>query len=198
MLADFDPAVSWVVPQSVLLEATAAGVQCRHVPDFLLITGDGPTVVEVKPARQTAKRIFAWPGVVVESRGWRYEVWHDTEPALLADVRFLAGHRRPQHVHVQIVDALPDNEIAGMAIGEVISDERRWPSAMVRAALTHMFVASAIHRGSDATAESRACTGGCGMNRAGVSVGSVPLRRRSRCDHKEASEFCGTACDFAH
>ncbi|MDO3301087.1 hypothetical protein P5V47_20560 [Mycobacteroides abscessus subsp. massiliense] len=25
-----------------------------------------------------------------------------------------------------------------MAIGEVISDERRWPSAMVRAALTHV------------------------------------------------------------
>lgn len=142
LLADFDLAVSWIVPQPVLLETTVAGTRCRHFPDFLLITTDGPVVVDVKPARQAAKPLvastFEWTRAVVESRGWRYEVWHDADPVNLANVRFLAGYRHPQYVDTQIVDALSGNEIAGMTVGEAIDSEQRWPSAMVRAALMHM------------------------------------------------------------
>jgi hypothetical protein len=142
LFADFDPAVSWIVSQPMLLKTTVAGAHCKHVPDFLLITNDVPVVIDVKPARQAAKplvaRTFAWTRTVVESRGWRYEVWHDSDPVHLANVRFLAGYRHPQHVDAQIVDALSGNEIAGMTVGEVIDSQGQWPSAMVRAALMHM------------------------------------------------------------
>ncbi|AMU33212.1 TnsA endonuclease N terminal protein [Mycobacteroides abscessus subsp. massiliense] len=142
LLADFDRAVSWIVPQPVLLEAVVAGEHCRHVPDFLLITGAGPVVVDVKPARQAAKavvaRTFAWTRTVVEQRGWRYEVWCDADPVYLANVRFLAGYRQPQHVDPEVVDALLNSEIAGLSVGAVIDGECRWPSEFVRAALLHL------------------------------------------------------------
>ncbi|RIT41603.1 TnsA-like heteromeric transposase endonuclease subunit [Mycobacteroides abscessus] len=142
LLADFDPLVSWIVPQPVLLEATVDGARRRHIPDFLLLTSNAPVVVDVKPARQAANPLvastFGWTRAVVESRGWRYEVWHAADPVHLANVRFLAGYRHPQHVDTQIVDALSDKEIAGMTVGEAIDSERRWPSAIVRAALMHM------------------------------------------------------------
>ncbi len=142
LLADFDPAVTGIVAQPMLLETIVGGTQRRHVPDFLLTSRDGPVVVDVKPARQAAKplvaRTFAWTRTVVESRGWRYEVWHDADSVYLANVRFLAGYRHPQHVGTRIVNALLGKEIEGMTVGEVIDDERRWPSELVRAALLHM------------------------------------------------------------
>ncbi|MEU9808572.1 TnsA-like heteromeric transposase endonuclease subunit [Mycobacterium sp. NPDC050853] len=142
LLADFDPAVLWIVPQPVLLEASVDGGLRRHVPDFLLFTSHGPVVVDVKPARQAAKPLvaftFGWTRAVVQSRGWRYEVWHEADPVHLANVRFLAGYRHPQHVNTQIVDALLDAELAGMTIGGAIDSAGQWPSAMVRAALMHM------------------------------------------------------------
>ena len=47
--ADFDTAVSGIVSQPFLLSAVVDGQRRRHVPDYLLVSDDGPIVVDVKP-----------------------------------------------------------------------------------------------------------------------------------------------------
>lgn len=38
---------------------------------------------------------LAWPGVLAGRPGWEYEVWSGGDAAVLENVRFLAGYRRP-------------------------------------------------------------------------------------------------------
>ena len=98
LLADFHTSMSQIVAQPFLLVASVDGKQRKHIPDYLLITNDGPVVVDVKPRQHLTKsvvvRTFAWTRKAVESRGWRYEVWSEAPPVFLGNVRFLAGYRR--------------------------------------------------------------------------------------------------------
>jgi hypothetical protein len=97
LLADFDTSVAGIVAQPFLFVANVDGKQRKHIPDYLLITKDGPLVVDVKPLRHLTKpvvaRTFAWTRAAVESRGWRYEVCRVPPAIQLANVRFLAGYR---------------------------------------------------------------------------------------------------------
>ena len=101
LLADFDPDVMAIAAQPFLLRARVSGRVRRHVPDFLLVRADATVqVVNVKPAARLADpevaEALAWPGELFEAArlGPR-----DLEPArtrcYLANVRFLAGYRRP-------------------------------------------------------------------------------------------------------
>lgn len=55
LFADFDGSVNRILAQPFLLKAgLKAGVR-RHVPDFLLLSDAGPTVVDVKPLRLLSK-----------------------------------------------------------------------------------------------------------------------------------------------
>jgi hypothetical protein len=49
----------------------------KHVPDYLLLIGEGPVVVDVKPrARLPRPEVSftpSWTRDLVEQRGWRYE-----------------------------------------------------------------------------------------------------------------------------
>jgi hypothetical protein len=99
MLADFDRAVVTIVAQPFQLSARINGQIRRHVPDFLLRDRSGAaTVVDVKPAgllaEPTVARTVAWAGELMETRGWRFEVWSGCDGVLLTNVRFLAGYRR--------------------------------------------------------------------------------------------------------
>lgn len=49
LFADFAPDVRHVVAQPFLLKAVVEGRLRRHIPDYLLLTDDGPVVVDVKP-----------------------------------------------------------------------------------------------------------------------------------------------------
>jgi hypothetical protein len=96
MLADFDPEVVAIVAQPLLLIDQGR----RHVPDFLLERVDGSVViVNVKPVeRLTDQRVaeaLNWAGHLFAERGWEHEVWSGTDAQLLANVRWLAGYRRP-------------------------------------------------------------------------------------------------------
>ena len=57
LLADFDTAVSHIVSQPFLLVTSVEGKQRKHIPDHLLITNDGPVVVDVKPRRHLTKPV---------------------------------------------------------------------------------------------------------------------------------------------
>jgi hypothetical protein len=55
LFADFDTSVKRIIAQPFLLSAQAEAVVRRHVPDFLLLSDMGPTVVDVKPRLQLSK-----------------------------------------------------------------------------------------------------------------------------------------------
>jgi hypothetical protein len=74
LFADFDSSVRHIVAQLFLMKATVDGKVRKHIPDFLLVTEQGPVVVDVKPLHRVAKAdvafTFGWVRHVVESRGW--------------------------------------------------------------------------------------------------------------------------------
>ena len=78
MLADFDPAVAGLAAQPFQLAGPDGGRDRRHVPDLLLVGGDGAvTVVDVKAASRLAdpdvRAQFSWTRAVAACRGWGFE-----------------------------------------------------------------------------------------------------------------------------
>ena len=144
LLADFDPDVTAVAAQPFLLRAQVSGRVRRHVPDFLLARADRTVqVVNVKPAARMADpavaEALAWPGELFEARGWGHEVWTGADPVLLANVRFLAGYRRP---------GIPPDAVTAAVLGEVRPGERlsglldrlerAWPRPAAKAAVLRL------------------------------------------------------------
>lgn len=142
LLADFDTSVSRIVRQPFLLVANVVGKQRKHVPDYLLITNDGPVVVDVKPFRHLTKpvvaRTFAWTRGAVESRGWRYDVCSEPPPIHLGNVRFLAGYRRSRLFESELIDRMSSSDLVGTTVGEAIRSQSRWPERVVRGGLMHL------------------------------------------------------------
>lgn len=109
LLADFDPQVRRIYAQPFLLVARIDGRVRRHVPDFLLVSVAGTArLVNVKPAARLqdpkVAGALAWPGALAERHGWEYEVWSAADVAVLENVRFLAGYRRPGVVPAEEVE----------------------------------------------------------------------------------------------
>ncbi|NIK56123.1 TnsA-like heteromeric transposase endonuclease subunit [Kribbella shirazensis] len=107
LLADFDGSVVGLASQPLWLTGPDGDRTRRHVPDLLLLHADGlVTVVDVKAAsRMDDPRVmaqFAWTRQVCAVRGWAYETWLGADPALLENVRFLAGYRRPHLVRTAL------------------------------------------------------------------------------------------------
>ncbi|HVB43018.1 MAG TPA: TnsA-like heteromeric transposase endonuclease subunit [Streptosporangiaceae bacterium] len=126
LLADFDPDVTAIAAQPFLLRALAGGRPRRHVPDFLLAHADKSVrVVNVKPAGKLAEpriaEALAWPGQLIEDHGWQYEIWSGADPVLLANLRFLAGYRRPGLLPGYLLDDVLAAVRPGDTIGAVIS-----------------------------------------------------------------------------
>lgn len=53
---DFDPAVTRIIAQPFLIRASIDRRMRKHVPDYLLLTDDGPVVVDVKPRKVRRNR----------------------------------------------------------------------------------------------------------------------------------------------
>ncbi|MFI5750892.1 TnsA-like heteromeric transposase endonuclease subunit [Streptomyces sp. NPDC051644] len=73
LFADFDRSVRHIVAQPFLLKAVLEGKVRKHIPDYLLLTEQGPVVVDVKPLHRVSKPevafAFGWTRQLVESRG---------------------------------------------------------------------------------------------------------------------------------
>jgi hypothetical protein len=102
LFADFDVSVRHIVAQPFLLKAEVDGATRKHIPDYLLLTDTGPLVVDVKPRHRAIRPenafTFAWTKQVIQTRGWRYEVWSEPCPVELENVRFLAGEKLAQEI----------------------------------------------------------------------------------------------------
>ncbi|GAA2582041.1 TnsA-like heteromeric transposase endonuclease subunit [Streptomyces tubercidicus] len=142
LLADFDARVSAIVAQPFLLTTWIEGKRRRHIPDYLLVTDDGPVVVDVKPRHRLedpkVALAFAWTRQVVESRGWAYEVFSEPPAAELENVRFLAGYRRSGLFDQSLVDEVAGQVADGMSLGDcflVLPDQ---PRPLVKSTVLHL------------------------------------------------------------
>jgi hypothetical protein len=144
LLADFGPDVVAIAARPFLLRAPVSGRVRRHVPDFLLVHANRTVhVVNVEPAARLADpavaEALAWPGELFGARGWGHEIWTGTDPVFLANVRFLAGYRRP---------GMPPDDVTDAALKEVRPDEclgrlldrleRAWPRPLAKAAVLRL------------------------------------------------------------
>lgn len=142
LMADFDRSVRRILAQPFLLEADVAGARRRHVPDYLLLSDDGPVVVDVKPDRRLAKPevalTFAWTRLVVESRGWRYRIASEPAEPELSNVRFLAGYRRDWLFDDGVLADLRSVDLHGAPLGDAARCLPDRPEAVVRSAVLHL------------------------------------------------------------
>lgn len=141
LMADFDPLVTRILAQPFLMRAQVDGKTRRHIPDYWLLTEDGPIVVDVKPSARfndpSVIATFEWARAVVESIGWRFEVATEQPAAKLENVRFLSGYRRAERISQDALDALRASNLDGLQFRDAVV---RAPQAepVVRAALLHM------------------------------------------------------------
>jgi hypothetical protein len=142
LLADFDPHVTAIAAQPFYLTACVDGRERNHVPDFLLVGGDGVvSVVNVKPADRLVDpkvaEALGWAGAVFAERGWRHEIWTGTSAALLSNVRFLAAYRDPARLDAAVLSVVAAMLEAPLRLCEI---EEGWPrrSEEARAAALHL------------------------------------------------------------
>ncbi|MEU8830246.1 TnsA-like heteromeric transposase endonuclease subunit [Streptomyces sp900116325] len=142
LAADFDPCVLDVRAQPFLLKTVLDGRARTHIPDFLLITAEGPVIVDVKPRRRLSQPevalTFEWTRDAVVSRGWQYEVWTEPPEVESENIRFLAGYRRDWLFNRDLLDELREAEFDGVSLGEAAHSLTSWPEPYVRAALHHL------------------------------------------------------------
>lgn len=142
LFADFDPSVRTIVAQPFLLQTVLEGKVRRHIPDYLLLTGQAPVVVDVKPRHRLSKPAvaftFDWTRKVVESRGWKYEVWSEPPATELENIRFLAGYRRDWLFTPEILEKLRDADLNGVLLGQAVGYLPDQPEPQVRAAIHHL------------------------------------------------------------
>ncbi|MFK4155093.1 TnsA-like heteromeric transposase endonuclease subunit [Streptomyces fungicidicus] len=142
LFTDFDPSVRGIVAQPFLLQTLLEGKVRRHIPDYLLLTGQVPVVVDVKPLHRLSKPevefTFDWTRQVVQSRGWKYEVWSEPPAVKLENVRFLAGYRRDWLFSPEVLEELRDVDLDGVVLGQVAGCLPGHPEPQVRSAVHHL------------------------------------------------------------
>jgi hypothetical protein len=141
LMADFDGSVNHIVAQPFMMQTPIGGKRRRHIPDYLLLTDDGPVVVDVKPADllddPAVAETFEWVRAVVESLGWSFEVASEQPRVLMENVRFLSGYRRRAWVNESALRQLRTRQLDGASVGEAIHDTQG-AEPLVRAALLHL------------------------------------------------------------
>lgn len=113
LLEDFDHQAVRIASQPFELIADRDGVQRSYVPDYMIEHDDHRfTVIEVKPKRRLENPEIAgalrWAGDIIQSRGWAYRIVTEPAPALLSNIRFLAGYRRPWQFPQRDVDLVEE------------------------------------------------------------------------------------------
>jgi hypothetical protein len=142
LLADFAADVTHIVAQPFLMRARVDGVRRRHIPDYFLMTGQGPVIVDVKPRDKLddpkVVDTFAWVRSALQTKGWRFEVASEPPPILLENVRFLAGYRRRPYISPTALEELRSLNLEGITFGDALRRVKTSPPPSARSALLHM------------------------------------------------------------
>lgn len=141
LLADFDRSSKRIASQPFHITARVDGERLLRVPDYLVLTDTGPLVIDVtrreRLENQKYQHIFELTRRVVESRGWQYELAHEPPRVEYANIRFLAGYRRPwlfddlilkeiRHV----ADSLPEPSVSEIVSGTAYPKRSALPALM--------------------------------------------------------------------
>lgn len=141
ILADYDPAVSRIFAQPLMIRTKVDGRPRRHIPDYLLVRGVDMTFVAVKPLSRLEDpkvvETLEWVRDVVESSGWGFEVASEPPQPYFDNVRFLAGYRRAQLYVPSALANLRALPVVGLSFGEAVRAAPGSP-ALARAALLHL------------------------------------------------------------
>ncbi|MEU0442374.1 TnsA-like heteromeric transposase endonuclease subunit, partial [Streptomyces sp. NPDC006186] len=120
----------------------------QHIPDYFLLTGQAPVVVDVKPLHRLSKPevafTFDWTREALESRGWKYEVWSEPPAVELENIRFLAGYRRDWLFSGEALEELWDADLDGLLLGQAAKCLPNHPEPHVRAAIHHLLWTQAL------------------------------------------------------
>jgi hypothetical protein len=82
---------------------------------------------------------LAWPGELFEGRGWGYEIWSGADPVVLANVRFLAGYRRPGMPPDAVTAVVRDEVRPGDRVGRLLDRlEGRCPRPQAKAGVLRL------------------------------------------------------------
>jgi hypothetical protein len=132
---------SWPSPSCLKLQE---GKVRKHIPD-LLITEQGPVVVDVKPLRRLSKPeavfTFEWTRQMVESRGVEVPRSRASRRTTeLENIRFLAGYRRDWLFSLELLDELRCAEIDGVPLGQAMCCLPNRPEPQVRSAIHHLLL----------------------------------------------------------
>ncbi|MEN8653815.1 TnsA-like heteromeric transposase endonuclease subunit [Streptomyces sp. 21So2-11] len=150
LLADFARDVVGIAAQPFQVVGDDGGRRRRHVPDLLLVHADGlVTVVDVKaPHRIEDSKVvaqFTWMRGLCSLRGWAFEAWTGTNPAVMENVRFLAGYRRRQVIESRLLPEVLEAARVQATIGGIERAlSHRHLVDVVRPALLHLMWSGAL------------------------------------------------------
>ena len=112
MALDADPEVVGVAAQPMWLHWTDAcsGRVLRHAPDYFARRADGTgVVIDVRPGQRIGDRnamVFAATARFCAQVGWEYQRVGEPDPVHAANLRWLAGYRRPRYAQPALVERL--------------------------------------------------------------------------------------------
>jgi hypothetical protein len=143
MLADFDTTVTAIVSQPCQMRWVVGASRVRRISDYLVCTRSGPVIIDVKGARSLQNPDIA--GILdttrrmVEACGWRYEIVSEPAKVEFANVRFLAGYRRPELVDPELLSAIKELvlDTGDVSVGEVVASTA-YPKHAALPALMHL------------------------------------------------------------
>lgn len=99
------------VVAAVLVDVGRLWPTHSHAPDFFARLSDGTgLVIDVRPADRVRPKdaaVFATTGRACAEVGWEYRLVHESDPMLMANVRWLGGYRHPRCLRPAVAEAAP-------------------------------------------------------------------------------------------
>lgn len=121
-LADFDAHTTALLTQPFRVTGPDEGKLRRHVPDLLLASDTGETIlVDVKSKSMLeepeVQEQFAWTALWCQAMNWRYEVFSGGDPIVLRNIKYLSEGRRPGLIPQGVVKQVHEVGSSGMTLG---------------------------------------------------------------------------------
>ncbi|MEU0764023.1 TnsA-like heteromeric transposase endonuclease subunit [Streptomyces microflavus] len=145
VMADFTGEAEEILSQPFLMEFEGEGGWREHIPDFLLISGRGRWLVDVRPAGRMDEddlMKFAASSEVALALGWGYAVVTGWRPLTWRNVDLLYSRRRPMQDRLGLMPRLMQTARAAQELSQpltfrALADTCEFP-ALARPVILHL------------------------------------------------------------